>query len=170
MEPARDAELQVIANADVSPLHRARRDVRERLSNVADLERLALKLRYGRALPRDLASLRAALMELGPLAAAVGACPDILALAPIFQGLDRCEEPLALLGSALADDPALRLGDGHVVRSGYDPALDEARALLENGQARVTELERGERREWNGVADLERPRREHRDAADAVAM
>ncbi|MFO0663615.1 MAG: DNA mismatch repair protein MutS [Polyangiaceae bacterium] len=119
-----------------------RRDVRARLSNVADLERLALKLRYGRALPRDLASLRAALRELGPLSEALGACPDLLARAAIFRDLDLCKEPLELLERALADDPALRLGDGPVLRAGYDAELDEAQALLENGQERVTELER----------------------------
>ena len=77
-----------------------RASVQERLKPVSDLERALARVGSGRAVPRDLAGLRA---SLGPL-------PDLAATtlkAKLLKGLriGTHKELAALLGKALADDP-----------------------------------------------------------------
>jgi DNA mismatch repair protein MutS len=123
-----------------------RQEVRRRLSEVGDLERLAIKLVVDRAVPRDLAALRRSLVELPALAAALEQCPDAsareaLGVAAGEAWIDRCDDLSSLLARALADEPPARVSDGGVVRDGFDPALDEARELLRGGQRHIVDLE-----------------------------
>ena len=124
-----------------------RADVRNRLGSVADIERLAVKLTVDRVGPRELARLRESLAALGPLDDALKACPDkgakealeIPAKEKTF--VDRCEDLLKVLSSAISDDPPLRASEGGVFRDGYDEELDSARALEKDGQRLIVELE-----------------------------
>ncbi len=123
-----------------------RSEVRSRLDNVGDLERLAVKLAFDRAAPRDLVSLRASLAELPAIGAALSSCPDpsareALHAPPDGAWIDECPEAYALLARAVADDPPSRASDGGVVREGFDAALDEARILARDGQRLIVELE-----------------------------
>jgi DNA mismatch repair protein MutS len=120
-----------------------RAEVRQRLGEVRDLERLVVKLQTGRAQPRDLAQLRATLLELAPLRAALEACPD-QSVREVFPGpavLDDCGALAERLVRELADEPPLRVADGDVMKEGFDPDLDEQRGLLRGGQRAVVELE-----------------------------
>jgi DNA mismatch repair protein MutS len=114
-----------------------RKEIRERLGEVRDIERLATKIAVGRAQPKDLAALRASLSELPAIAKALAACPDPAARVE----LDRCEDLSARLVKELAEDPPLKVSDGGAMRTGFDPELDEHRALLEGGQRHIVELE-----------------------------
>ncbi len=123
-----------------------RTEVREKLSQVADLERLAVKLRVERAAPRDLVSLRRSLGELPSLASALAHCPDptareALGVAAGAPFVDECRDLYGLLARAVADDPPPRAADGNVVRDGFDPVLDESRLLARDGQRMIVELE-----------------------------
>jgi DNA mismatch repair protein MutS len=123
-----------------------RNEIRARLDHVGDLERLAVKLAFDRASPRDLVSLRASLAELPAIGAALEACPDTSArdalhAPPEGPWIDECVEAFALLSRAVADDPPARASDGGVVREGFDVALDEARMLAKDGQRLIVELE-----------------------------
>jgi DNA mismatch repair protein MutS len=135
-----------------------RADVRTRLTSVADLERLAVKLRVDRAAPRDLVALRRSLAELPGLAAALEACPDrsardALAIPQAAPWIDECGDLHALLARAVAEDPPARASDGNVIRDGYDPALDESRLLQRDGQRMIVELE-ARLRETSGIGSL----------------
>ncbi|APR99408.1 DNA mismatch repair protein MutS [Pajaroellobacter abortibovis] len=123
-----------------------RREIRERLSRLSDLERLAVKLSTRRLHPRDLVGLLASLQELPSLVRAFEACPSPHArrsLGVPSEGawLDRCEEVEALLRRALMDEPSPRLGEGLILREGYDQELDEARLLARDGQRLMIDLE-----------------------------
>ena len=127
-----------------------RGEVRSRLSKVADVERLAVKLAVDRVGPRELALLRASLAELPAIDTALAACPDpttrdALELPPGSSRktpfLDRCEDLGATLSRALVDDPPVRAAEGGVFREGYDAELDEARTLARDGQRLIVELE-----------------------------
>jgi DNA mismatch repair protein MutS len=130
-----------------------RRELRERLGAIRDLERLATKAIVGRALPRDLAALRDSLLALPPIDDALAACPDPSAAEALGATdgtfLDRCSPLADALRTRIVDEPALRLGEGHVVREGFDPALDEARLLERDGQRLMLELEARLREETN---------------------
>ena len=128
-----------------------RADIRTRLSRIADLERLAVKLAVDRVGPRELSLLRASLAELPAIDAALAACPDpttrdALEIPPGDSKkkapfLDRCEDLHEMLSRALVDDPPVRASEGGVFRDGFDAELDEARTLAKDGQRLIVDLE-----------------------------
>jgi DNA mismatch repair protein MutS len=123
-----------------------RREVREALAKVFDLERLAIKLAVDRVLPRDLDAIRRSLAALGGVTSALDRCPEpsareALGVSVGEPWVDPCEEIRALLDRALSDDPPLRASEGGVIRDGFDADLDEARELMRSGQRLIVELE-----------------------------
>ena len=123
-----------------------RGEIRTRLGDVADLERLAVKFVFDRAAPRDLVALRASLRELPPIALALEKCPDRSARDALGVGasepwIDVCADVHDLLARAVSDDPPARASDGGVIREGFDAALDEARTLARDGQRLIVDLE-----------------------------
>ena len=123
-----------------------RKEIRDRLGVVADLERLAVKLRVERAGPRDLGALRTSLAELPAIVRALDALKDpslreALDVAPGAPWLDACEDILDLLSRALAAEPPAKTSDGGVIRAGFDAELDETRGLQENGHRLIVDLE-----------------------------
>ncbi len=134
----------------------ARDDLRAALDGVGDLERLAVRAALGEATPRDLGLLREALAR-APLAAAAlagvpgGQADAVFGLdAEPFDALPHLAEHLA---AALVDRPPAARRDGTALREGYDPTLDDARALSTDGARAVSALE-GRLREETGIANL----------------
>jgi DNA mismatch repair protein MutS len=116
-----------------------RAEIRSRLDQVADIERLAVKLAVDRIGPRELLALRSSLRELPAIDDALAACPD--RGAEIERFVDRAEDLTALLEAAIVEDPPVRASDGGVFRDGFDGELDEARTLTRDGQRLIVELE-----------------------------
>jgi DNA mismatch repair protein MutS len=123
-----------------------RTEVRELLSEVGDVERLAVKLALDRAAPRDMVALRRSLSALPKLTDVLSRCPDAgaheaLGVPVADPWVDACADLHDRLARAVAEDPPARASDGGVIRDGFDPALDEARTLMRDGQRLMVELE-----------------------------
>lgn len=149
--PVRDrAEIERRLDA-VSFFHDAterRSIVRERLRAAADLERARMRLLLRRGGPRDLAALCACIVVgeriAAELAAEAGGLPDEIAEA--CRTLSLADKPEAAafaeaVGRALVDQPPQWTRDGGFIAPGFDPALDEARALKENARGVIARLE-----------------------------
>ncbi len=135
-----------------------RAELRGRLGDVGDVERLAVKLALDRAAPRDLVALRRSLAALPGLADTLARCPDrsardALGLKDDQPWLDECNDLFELLSRAVADDPPARASEGGVIRDGFDPELDDARALMRGGQRFIVDLE-AQLRESSGIPSL----------------
>lgn len=127
----------------------ARRDaMREILRGCFDVERIAQKVRFRRAHPRDLGSLRRTLEVLRPVAQVA---PP--ALAPIVARIGDFDEMLADLHATLVDDPPAQVTDGGVIRPGADAELAECVALRTDARSRLSALEERER-ERTGIKSL----------------
>ncbi|MDJ1158907.1 DNA mismatch repair protein MutS [Chelatococcus sp. SYSU_G07232] len=117
--------------------------LRQALAAAPDIARALARLTLGRGGPRDLAALRDGLAAAGALArllAASGDLPEELAAAR--AALETPDPALAgRLAAALADDLPLLKRDGGFVREGYDPALDEARALQADSRRFIAALQ-----------------------------
>ncbi len=118
-----------------------RAELRTRLGNVSDLERLAVKFAFDRAAPRDFVATRASLGELPAIVAELERCRDPIAREALGGEIDLCTDLHALLARAVSDDPPARASDGGVIREGFDAALDEARTLMKDGQRVIVDLE-----------------------------
>ncbi|MGA7120189.1 MAG: DNA mismatch repair protein MutS, partial [Polyangiaceae bacterium] len=135
-----------------------RAELRERMADVGDIERLAVKLALDRAAPRDLGALRRSLAALPGLVDTLERCPDrsareALGLEDSQPWLDECNDLFDLLSRAVADDPPARASEGGVIRDGFDRDLDEARDLMRGGQRLIVDLET-QLRESSGIPSL----------------
>jgi DNA mismatch repair protein MutS len=129
-----------------------RRTVRAELKEVRDLERLAGKVGAGRVTPREMAALASSLACLPGVASALDAAAS-QRLAELRDGLDPLADVRDLLAGALADDPPATLGEGGVIRPGYDAELDELRAVRDGARDFIAALQTRER-ERTGIASL----------------
>lgn len=128
--------------------HVRRESMQELLRGCFDLERIAQKVRFKRALPRDLASLRRTLENLRPLRQIT---PP--ALRSYAERMGDFEEMLADLNMTLADEPPAQLFDGGVIRPAANAELAECLSLRTDARAKLSELEERER-ERTGIKTL----------------
>ncbi|HXU13377.1 MAG TPA: DNA mismatch repair protein MutS, partial [Candidatus Binatia bacterium] len=132
------------------PFERA--SLRERLSRVHDLERLLARCSMGTANARDLVALRdslAVLPEIAAQAIALSAPP----LARLMESLDLLADLRGRLDQALADDPPAGVREGGLLRDGYNPELDDLRAIRRDSRAFLASIETRERGR-TGIASL----------------
>ncbi|HMD01674.1 MAG TPA: DNA mismatch repair protein MutS, partial [Candidatus Baltobacteraceae bacterium] len=118
----------------------ARAQLQEMLAGTYDMERIAQKVRFRRATPRDLASLRRTLALLGPLREAL---PP--ALSGLRERIGVHDELLALLERTLVDDPPANFSEGGVIRGGASPEVGECIAQRAEARERIAALEERER-------------------------
>lgn len=129
-----------------------RENLAQALSKVCDMERLCSRIAYGTVTPRECRALCLALQIL----------PDIKNLAigfdsertkSIYQELDIMEDLCALLNSAIADEPAVGIRDGGIIRTGYNEEVDSLRDLADHGSDWIKKFEADER-ERTGIRTL----------------
>jgi DNA mismatch repair protein MutS len=121
----------------------ARGDLRERLKAAPDLARALARLVVGRGGPRDLAAIRDGIAAAADLAAELEKTAGLGAeLAQAVTALRRPDAAIAAeLAAALAEDLPHLKRDGGFVRTGYDAALDEARALRDESRRVIAALQ-----------------------------
>lgn len=130
---------------------RTGRMVRDQLKGMADLERIAARVALKTARPRDLAGLRDSLARLPDLAGILESAGETLE--SLARPMDFPDAPRARLGRAIRAEPAAVLREGGVIADGYDPELDELRALQSDCGGFLLAMEARER-ERTGIANL----------------
>ena len=110
-----------------------RRDLRELLKTLPDLQRLTTRVSTGRASPKDLAGVARALRLLPKIKAKITGRKAAL-VTDLERRLELCPDLRELLDRALADDPPYNPKDGGVIRDGYNADLDELRRLGREGK------------------------------------
>ena len=126
-----------------------RENLKEHLVYVYDMERLASRMAYGSASPRDVLQLVATLEHAKPiLDLAIS-----LDLYPEFSQVPDCQELYNEIKNAIVENPPLTLKEGGVFNDGYNQELDEVRRIAKKGKDFILELEAKER-ERTGVKSL----------------
>ena len=129
-----------------------RQALRAALGDFADIERIAGRIAYGNAGPRDLAMLRESL----------SAVPGVKALLPgdlptlVREALDAMSDHASasdLIGRAIVDDPPALAKSGGMIREGFNAKLDELRGLATTGKDWIVEFQQQER-ERTGIRSL----------------
>ena len=131
----------------------ARTRLRERLKDVADLERLTNRAIQGLARPRDLVGIRHSLEVLPDILVAVESLAARTALLRSLSELDQCDDVADLISHAIADDPPVTLSAGGVIQPGFSAELDSILAASRDAKAWVADLEKTER-ERTGIKSL----------------
>lgn len=126
-----------------------RENLKEHLVYVYDMERLASRMAYGSASPRDVLQLVATLEHAKPildLAISLDSYPE-------FSQVPDCQKLYNEIKNAIVENPPLTLKEGGVFNDGYNQELDEVRRIAKKGKDFILELEAKER-ERTGVKSL----------------
>ncbi|KXJ36435.1 DNA mismatch repair protein MutS [Bacillus spizizenii] len=129
-----------------------REDLRERLKEVYDLERLAGRVAFGNVNARDLIQLKESLKQVPGIKQLVASLAHDKAKERA-ERIDPCGDVLELLEEALYANPPLSLKEGNLIRDGYNQKLDEYRDASRNGKDWIARLEQQER-EYTGIRSL----------------
>ncbi|MET0091575.1 MAG: DNA mismatch repair protein MutS [Candidatus Thiodiazotropha sp.] len=126
--------------------------IQELFRGIGDIERILARIALKSARPRDLATLRDSLAMLPQLQTLLSQLD-----APLTQtlSLEIGEHPQqqTLLQQAIIEQPPMLIRDGGVIAAGYDQELDELRALSQNADQFLLDLEQRER-ERTGLSNL----------------
>ena len=128
-----------------------RRDIRDHLKSVYDLERLGSKIAMGHSNARDLVALKRSLNSL----------PDIWTLLSKFkaalfnsrQNIDGLSELAALIEKAIREDAPPTINEGGIIKTGFNAQLDELILISRDGKKWLAELEAREK-EATGINTL----------------
>jgi len=120
-----------------------RAELRSALKPLADLERLVNRILSGHAQPRDLVALRETLVRL-PAILELFTTINISSTLPL-NSLIPCIDELALIQSAIDDDPPATLQNTGVIRSGYSAELDGVIEASRHAREWINNLETVER-------------------------
>lgn len=127
------------------------RTLREQLKNTSDVERIAARIALRQVRPRELVALRMAIAKAEQLAPGLPASASLLS--QVTTHLAPPPGCVELLLAAISPEPAALVRDGGVIATGHDAELDELRAISENCDDFLLQLEASER-ERTGITNL----------------
>jgi DNA mismatch repair protein MutS len=127
-----------------NPLRRA--DLRQRLGQIGDIERMVNRAVTGNVTPRELGHLRQSLHSLPGLDDLASGIPGVGAI-PVNAGVRD------LLDAALVEEPPAQASKGNIFNPGFAPELDEHRRRAAEAREWIMNLERTER-EKTGIRTL----------------
>jgi DNA mismatch repair protein MutS len=144
LEPRRErsearARLQAIHTLHTGAHTHLWQGLRSQLKGCADVERITARLALRQVRPRELVALLLTLQKTQDLAqqlrgldGLLGQCTSALLAPP---------DCAALIGAAIAPEPAAMVRDGGVMANGFDAELDELRGIQTNCDAFLLDLE-----------------------------
>jgi DNA mismatch repair protein MutS len=129
-----------------------RNELREKLKEVYDIERLAGRVAFGNVNARDLVQLRRSLQQIPSIQTTISEL-DLPYANQLATQIDSCEELLELLEHSLKDQPPLSVKEGEMIRDGFHEQLDKYRDASRNGKTWIAQLEQKER-QLTGIKSL----------------
>lgn len=124
----------------------------ELLSGIGDIERILARIALLSARPRDLSTLSATLQLLPSLQQQLADLDSPL-IQQLAGAIGSHPEVVALLDAAVIEEPPMLIRDGGVIRKGFDPELDDLRALSTNADQFLIDLESQEQQK-TGINSL----------------
>ncbi|MBG9387724.1 DNA mismatch repair protein MutS [Caenimonas aquaedulcis] len=152
LEPRRDRSHAVARHEAIAALREGGADLlRAELKGCSDIERITARIALRQVRPRELVGLRHSLDKAAQLSRRLAGQQGLLAeLAASMTPPEGCA---ALLARTIMDEPAALVRDGGVIATGLDAELDELRAIQDNCDGFLLELETRERAR-TGIANL----------------
>ncbi|WP_281975549.1 DNA mismatch repair protein MutS [Halobacillus litoralis] len=129
-----------------------RETLREELTSVYDLERLAGRVAYGNVNARDLVQLRNSLNRIPGILNTLSQF-DHPSIRELYETVNPLEDLKDLLEESISEDPPITIKEGDLIRDGYHTQLDEYRDASKNGKQWIAQLEQKER-EATGIKSL----------------
>ncbi len=129
-----------------------RRDLRDLLKHIFDLERLLGRITLSACNARDLVALKNSLNVFPEILEAIKTY-KINSLQTYLENWDNLEDICDLIERKIMDDPPLGIKEGHLIKSGCDEELDRLRKITRQGKNWIAALEK-EEKEKTGIPVL----------------
>ncbi len=127
-------------------------EVRDELSKVGDIERIATRINYGTVQPRELLHLKESIKSIQKIREMFGNRNKTRFIESLEEDY-KLGEVYEIIDRAIDNDAKAVLRDGGVIRKGYNSELDELREIIDNTQEWLSKLEEKER-ERTGIKTL----------------
>ncbi len=151
LREAREIEMRLTAVAEGKEREGLRREMRECLKDVQDLERLGSKAVMGQAHARDLVALKSSLQVLPALWAALTAFSSEC-YRPT-EPADDLTDLAELIQRAIREDAPLAVHEGGLIKTGFNSELDELVRISSDAKGHLAHLELREK-ERTGITAL----------------
>ena len=129
-----------------------REEIREYLNSIYDLERLAGRISYRNANPRDMIAFSSSVAMISPIKSLLSDFESGL-LKELYDGTDTLEDLKEMIDTTINDDPPISIREGGIIRDGYSPVVDELRSARSEGKNWLAEVETREK-ESTGIKNL----------------
>ncbi len=130
-----------------------RSDLRRCLSNVPDIPRVINRVALRSRGPRDLVALLRGLRQIPRIRELLDAPDAEGSISETFDGIAMHSEVRQLIERSIVDDPPQRVGDGDVIREGFDDDLDKLRSVAHDARSAIAAIE-ARSREISGIKSL----------------
>ena len=153
-QPLLDLETLALRQDAVEDFHGdalMRGKVIKLVGQVADVERLTVRIVRGVANPKEVVTLKRSLALVPQLVEAIQTGQRKATW--LIEDVPDCADITALVAQALVDEPLSSVGEGGVVRPGFSPELDQVREASTNAREFIAGLEREEKRR-TGIKSL----------------
>lgn len=129
-----------------------RSDLTESLKGVYDIERLASRVSFGKANPKDLIQLGQTLSQVPYIKAILEGFshPSLEALVNEMDPLSELEELIRL---AIDTNASATITEGNIIRTGFDDRLDHYRKIMREGTSWIVDIETREK-QATGISTL----------------
>lgn len=120
-----------------------RKDLKEILGDIYDIERLGNRVSLGSVNARDLISLANSLKlvpEVKELMKGFSSSRN----KQIYEGLDEMKDMVELIDSSIVNDPPVTLKEGGLIKEGFNEDLDELREVVTGGKDWISNLQKKE--------------------------
>ncbi len=129
-----------------------RKDLRDLLREIQDVERLTSRIYLGHANGRDLIGLEKSLKNLPDVRRSL-LCFEAALIGHLSSGIEDFDDLYRLLEESIVDDPPLTIREGGLIKSNYNKELDELRKISKEGKGWILQLEAEERKK-TGISSL----------------
>jgi len=119
-------------------------DLKEALKSIYDIERLVGKISSTAINAKELIALKHSLSKIPSVKSIISALHSPLML-DIYNNMDELIDICEFLEIAIMDEPSLSVKEGNIIKSGYNPLVDELRESKTNGKQWIANLESDER-------------------------
>jgi len=129
-----------------------RQEMKEALSGISDIERLAGKISLHSINARDLISLRNSLKKLPNLKITINDLTSPLWM-DLYQRFDLLNDIHDLIENSIVEEPPISVKEGGIIKSGFNEQVDMLKSAFSDGKKWLMDYEASER-EKTGIKNL----------------
>ena len=129
-----------------------RRELREALTDIGDMERVMARVVYGTANAKELKALEQMTRKLPALKESLAGCQSSM-LCDIYTQMDALTDVTEWIAESIVEDPPFSVREGGMICDGFNEELDSLRAIVHDNKGFIASIQQTEQ-EKTGIKKL----------------